>query len=87
MRRQEGDPVQGRASWLSSVLGVHPSSDTERPGEREREQRMSCPIRGADFACLMPTCWSLPVSWQMRQEDLVISIQEGERRRAARRVE
>lgn len=77
MRRQDGDPEQGRASWLSSVLGVHPSSGTEGPGERKH--RMSCPIRGAaGFACLMPTRWSLPVGWQMKQEDLVISVQEGE---------
>lgn len=39
---------------------------------------MSCPIRGAGFACLMPTCWSLPISWQTRQENLVISVQKGE---------
>lgn len=26
----------------------------------------------------MPTRWSLPVGWQMKQEDLVISVQEGE---------
>jgi hypothetical protein len=75
VRRQEGDPVQGRASWLSSVLGVHPSSGTERP--EERRQRMSCPIRGAGLACLMPTCWCLPVSWQVDRRTLLL-VQEGE---------
>lgn len=48
------------------------------PKGLERKHRMSCPVRGAGSACLMPTCWTLPVGWQTRQENLVISVQERE---------
>lgn len=58
MRAKDGDPLQGRA--LLALFLVFTQAVVTKG--LKRKHRMSCPIKGAGFASLMPTCWSLPVS-------------------------
>lgn len=86
MRVQDRDLVQGRASWLSTVFGVHPSSGTQGLGERKH--RMSCPIKETDFACLIASMqiYALSVGKPDRRTLLLVNRKERAEAWAARRV-